>query len=207
MSNPDLPEFTPITAPDEERASISGGIRRLFSSSKYLLVLVAIVGVVVMDLAGRISGEMALATIGGLISVAVGATAYEDAAEKVGGRPMSAKATAALVGGIQNMALTLLPALASAKAPGRPNVLVPGMRTDGMMPEDKYIIAAMGILENSGTELLGLSLCQVAKALDAQGADGSDLVRKKLGDELYLVHTEILDECKGNPSYPRKTDA
>lgn len=86
MSDPTLPGFEPGPEPGPEPedppASLVGGLRRLFSSSKYLLVLLSVVGVIVMNLAGRVTGEMALGAIGALISVAVGATAYEDAASK-----------------------------------------------------------------------------------------------------------------------------
>src|SRR5690606_35712952 len=101
MSDPELPGFSPapVSVPEDPQPSVLGGVRRLFSSSKYVLVLLAVVGVVIMNLADRISGEAALAAIGALVSVAVGATALEDAAEKKGGRPMSPGAASALMTG------------------------------------------------------------------------------------------------------------
>lgn len=189
-----------MTIPDDdERSPLLGGLRRLFSSSKYLLVLLAIIGIVVMNLVGRISGEMALAAIGGLVSVAIGATAVEDAAGKVGGRPMSAKAISALVGGVQAVLASL---------PAKHEVLVPG-RTDprGVPSEEQYILAAMEILQREvgSRSLIGLALCEMANKLETMSPDdGSEPLRQQLGDELYLIHAKILDECRAPR---RKTDA
>lgn len=190
------------TPDDDERSPLLGGLRRLFSSSKYLLVLLAIIGIVVMNLVGRISGEMALAAIGGLISVAIGATAVEDAAGKVGGRPMSAKAISALVGGVQAVLASL---------PAKHEVLVPGQTDAGSLhPEDQYILAVTDFLQQKaipGRSLLGLTLCDLAGELEAMVPDeGAEGIRGMLGDDLYLIHTRTLDECRANPSHSsRKT--
>jgi len=186
MSDPELPGFSPapVSVPEDPQPSVWGGIRRLFSSSKYVLVLLAVVGVVIMNLAGRISGEAALAAIGTLVSVAVGATALEDAAEKKGGRPMSPGATSALMTGFQNI-MALVPAVLQARQSSAPPSAVPAAFFDKVLP----------YLREHGYQLpVGTSLCQLVATLNQ--LEFSD-VEKLLGPELTDVWVSLGTSCVG----------
>lgn len=198
MSDPELPGFSPapVSVPEDPQPSVWGGIRRLFSSSKYVLVLLAVVGVVIMNLAGRISGEAALAAIGTLVSVAVGATALEDAAEKKGGRPMSPGATSALMTGFQNI-MALVPAVLQARS------------SQGVAPLEvpaAFFEKALPYLRERGYQLTpGASLCRIVNTLNEEElrletdpeTNGLQGVRELLGEDLIGVYVKMLADCGG----------
>jgi len=61
------------------------GLQRLVGSSKAWVVLAAIVGIVVMNVTGRIEGTQALEAITWVVAVWLGAVAIEDGAHKMQG--------------------------------------------------------------------------------------------------------------------------
>ena len=67
-----------------DKQDVTAGIKRLLGSSKAIVVLVAILGVILMEVLGRIDGTHALDTIKWLVAALIGATAAEDAASKLG---------------------------------------------------------------------------------------------------------------------------
>jgi hypothetical protein len=66
---------------------ITAGLSRLLRSSKGLLLLGSVAGVVVMNVVGRIDGERALTFIQWLVGFYFGAVAIEDGASKLRGSP------------------------------------------------------------------------------------------------------------------------
>lgn len=68
------------------------GLKRLFTSSKYLLTGVVCVGIIVMNVLGRVDGPQALEAILLVVGLALGATAVEDAAKKIRGSAGDPKA-------------------------------------------------------------------------------------------------------------------
>jgi hypothetical protein len=76
------------TESETKEAQWLGGVRRLASSSKAIVVAVAVAGVILMNVTGRIDGKNALDFIMWIVAAFIGATALEDAAEKrAGGAP------------------------------------------------------------------------------------------------------------------------
>jgi hypothetical protein len=84
------------------------GIKRLFTSSKYLLVGIACVGIIVMNVMGRVDGPTALNAILWMVGLVLGATAVEDAAKKVRGNTGDPKAIMEAIGPILPAVLDLL---------------------------------------------------------------------------------------------------
>lgn len=69
--------------PDPNGIPISSGARRLLTSSKAIVAGLAVIGVIVMNVTGRIDGAKALEFITWVILAYFGAHAAEDAAEKL----------------------------------------------------------------------------------------------------------------------------
>lgn len=74
---------------DENQIPLSSGVRRLLTSSKAIVAGVAVVGVIVMNVTGRIDSAKALEFITWVVMAYFGANALEDAAEKRAGSPWS----------------------------------------------------------------------------------------------------------------------
>lgn len=72
-----------MSEPDSNGIPISSGARRLLTSSKAIIAGLAVIGVIVMNVTGRIESAKALEFITWVLLAYFGAHAAEDAAEKL----------------------------------------------------------------------------------------------------------------------------
>lgn len=95
----------PPAAEDDGLVPLHSGLRRLVTSAKAIVALVSVVGVIVMNMMGKIDGPAALNFVTVVVCAYFGAHAIEDGAEKAaGGRKPSTAA-------VMSQVSTLLPQL------------------------------------------------------------------------------------------------
>jgi hypothetical protein len=108
------------------------GLKRLFTSSKYLLTGIVCVGIIVMNVMGRIEGPAALEAIMLVVGLALGATAVEDAAKKIRGNIGDPKAIGEALGPI----LSLVSQIVGGLARSRQSVPMPQVCRYEVGPDD-----------------------------------------------------------------------
>lgn len=77
------PDVPMVLEEEDDQIPLVSGARRLFTSSKGLIVGFGVVGVIVMNVLGKIDGPTALNAVLVLVGMYVGGVALEDGAEKL----------------------------------------------------------------------------------------------------------------------------
>lgn len=124
-----------------EHPSAFAGLRRLFSSSKYLLAIVATAVVVALLYSGRLDVTAGSYVIAVIITAAMGSTALEDAAGKSNKRITPTPELVKAVGDVMGLF-----------APKQPVDAAPTTDSLSLNPDEMraYISAAFSLLQNAG---------------------------------------------------------
>jgi hypothetical protein len=147
-----MSDTSQIPPPDPPRAPqpadpgfvpLHSGLRRLVTSAKAIVALIAVVGVIVMNMMGKISGADALNFVTVVVMSYFGAHAIEDGAEKfAGGKPKNVD-YAAIIGPLVDMYKSIVAGNSGGNEPAASGGAPRYRPLQALRPQTKEEIEAM----------------------------------------------------------------
>ncbi len=169
-----------------EKPSAFAGLRRLFSSSKYLLALLATGVVVALLYSGRLDVSQGSWLIAVIITAAMGATALEDAADKT--NRLKITPTPELVQALGDVISLFLPKTHKGPDSSDAPTLDPLALERGEV--QRYVSAALYLLKNLGKlpPSGNVTVRELCALLDEHFTP--DQLNESLSDESVQVHVQ-----------------